>query len=126
MELKIINLTPHDVRYFGQSDTPILTITKSNRLFRVDTEVRGLTRVPYFGIDITVEDIAYVPGEMTLPKPKAEVLYIVSSLVMLMYPHRSDLIVPDDFVRAEDGTIYGCRKFNRLSSFSAQTESFEL
>ena len=54
-------------------------------------------------------------GEVTgVPSPEKGVYLIVSSLVAQALVGRSDILIPDDTVRDNEGRIIGCRALARI------------
>lgn len=98
----LINLTPHEVTFLVGRRRLSLPPAEAPARCRVSRKV-----VDYFGeIPITRS----VFGEVeNLPEPAAGVRYIVSRIVAEACPQRTDLYIPDDTVRDEQGRIVGCR-----------------
>jgi hypothetical protein len=67
------------------------------------------------GIGVPVERVAFGPdnGVMVLPDPVPGTWFVVALVVGLAASHRSDLLVPHDYVRDVDGSIIGSRKLAR-------------
>lgn len=99
--MNIVNMTPHPLTLVSDNDTT--TIPPSGIVPRVSQ-----TRE-------TVGSVAGVPlcrvttGEVTdLPDPVDGTLLVVSALVRLALPHRTDLASPGQLVRDNDGNVVGC------------------
>ena len=100
--MKIINCTPHDVNVlaFGESQTfpkcevpPRLT----QKTERVDV---------IMGIVISETSFGEVKD---LPKETEGIKLIVSRMVLAACPTRTDLLVPNELIRDENGQIRGCK-----------------
>lgn len=57
----------------------------------------------------------YTPAD-NLPKAREDVYYIVPEEVAQAYPKRLDLLVPNDEVRNEEGSIIGYTEFRCLGA----------
>lgn len=105
----IVNLTPHPITILEKGNIPLATFHATRPAARCSqsTSIVG-------GHPIS-EDIAIPLSETTfgkvvgLPNPIPGVRFIVSRLVMSACPDRTDLLVPNELVRGEDGNIIGCR-----------------
>lgn len=104
--MPIINLTPHAINiYVGM--TPMKAYPDSGKVARVSTQNVVV------GEEDGVRLVAKTFGDVVdLPEPAEGVYYIVSSLVALACPDRTDLLVPDDLVRDDTGRVVGCRCFS--------------
>lgn len=123
--MKIINLTPHEINIhipnvWDMEGLPNLemnvdhgittvTIPASGTIARCKTERKVIGNID--GIQITSTVFGEVEG---LPEPKEGVVYIVSSLVAQAAKDRTDVFIPDDTVRDEQGNIIGCRSLGRI------------
>lgn len=111
IEMKIINLTPHDVVIISEGKEKKI-YPKSGKMARVATNSVVVGEVD--GVAIVSQKYGEVDG---LPEPKAGTLYIVSMVVRLALPDREDLISPDtspqSTIRDENGQIIGVRQFVR-------------
>lgn len=106
MNTKIINLTPHKV-----------TIVNDDNTIKAEFESQGIARCSQqttlvgnvSGINIT----STVFGDVTdLPDEKPNTFFIVSRLVLNACKGiRSDLLVPNEVVRDDNGNIIGCKSF---------------
>jgi len=97
---KIYNLTPHPITVNG------VTFPPSGKVARVTEEGGVELAFPPF----TIKRIR--TGKVVdLPPRKGGIWYIVSRPVALAAIGREDLLVPDDFVRDEEGKIIGARRF---------------
>ena len=109
--MKLINLTPHPVTFYSYSETQV-TIPPSGKVARVVEEPTAefhLEDIPVPVVDIKTGRVVDLPG------PQPGVVYIVSRPVALAIAgERSDVLVPDDFVRDENGRIIGARRLARF------------
>lgn len=109
--MEIVNLTPHDIHIvtgitYADWDG-IVTIPRSGTIARVQTDsvivghVNGipLTRVVYGNV-------------IDLPDETDDTMYVVSVLVRLARPDRTDLASPGDLVRNDAGVVIGCKSLN--------------
>lgn len=113
--MKIINLTPHDVHVYDADGKQIIrTYPASGKVARVksSTEITGEVD----GILVARTTFGEIEG---LPDSQSETFYIVSLLVLQAAAgKRDDLIGPDtgpgSVVRDENGQILGVRRFQVL------------
>jgi hypothetical protein len=131
-EIKVINLTPHDINIVREYEKPI-TIPASGIVARLATQVVSAGRLhindryetyPYndeggipdgFGGEMFFE-CDLIPLTKTvfgkpegLPKFKESTYYVVSQLIKSALSERVDLLVPAEVVRDEKGNIIGCK-----------------
>ena len=123
MEMKIINLTPHDVVLFMVEEIPEGTVQmtvvfpKSGNIARVTEISTPVEGVEYNGTIIPL--VTTVWGNIeNLPEPEDDTKYIVSSIVAsaAILVGRDDILVPVDFVRDEEGVILGCKALRSFSN----------
>jgi len=105
--VKIINLTPHEVTVVGSNGDVLMKIPASGQVARCSvnrTIVGSLNGVPV---------ARSVMGEVEgLPESSEGVYFIVSRVIAeAMKGKRDDLIIPDDSVRDAEGRIIGCKGF---------------
>jgi len=105
VKVRIINLTPHPVTVVGQDGEPTHVFMPSVPVPRCREEVVTLGDLD--GIPLVRKTLGQVEN---LPDPQEGVYYIVS-LAVAQAARRPDLLVPDDMVRDEQGSILGCRRF---------------
>jgi len=101
---QILNLTPHPVRVGDREFPPAGQVPRLREVVSATWQLEGLP----------VADVitGVVEG---LPEPRPGVFLIVSRPVaMALAGRRDDLLVPDDFVRDEQGRIVGARRLARL------------
>lgn len=104
--MRIINLTPHALNLVTGEGT--VTIPPSGTIARVSVNRTQIGTVSIDGVTVPLNRSQY--GEVVdLPDPAEDTLYVVSALVAAACPERSDLVVPDDLVRDEQGRVIGAR-----------------
>ena len=106
MNTKIINLTPHKVTIVNDDNT-IKAEFESQCVARCSQQITLVGNVN--GINIT----STVFGDVTdLPNEKPNTFFIVSILVLnACKGTRSDLLVPNELIRDDNGNIIGCKSF---------------
>ena len=82
--MRVINLTPHEVRLNNGKDYP-----PSGIIVRREIE----DREAIIGLPFPANRVEY--GEVVLPDYDPNIFYIVSTIVFEACPSRKDLIVPD-------------------------------
>ena len=106
--INIINLTPHEVNIILENGN-IINIPASGTIARCKVERQIINNIN--GIPITQTKFGEIED---LPDPQPNTIYIVSSLVAQAVPHRTDVFIPDDCVRDDQGKITGCRSLGRI------------
>jgi len=107
MEIRFINLTPHDVNIVDNNGDVILIVPacdKPLRLIEKRENVGDINGIPLSRVSYTIDEAT------PLPNSDADTFYIVSRVVAETFK-RSDFIVPDQTVRNEKGQIIGCKGF---------------
>jgi hypothetical protein len=96
--MTFVNLTPHVIKL------PYKTIEPQGIVARCEetTKVEGYID----GVEIVVRTYGNV---YDLPNPNPDTIYIVSILVRLARPDRTDLASPGDLIRDDAGQIIGCK-----------------
>ena len=117
MYCMLMNYTPHTIHL----QTPLgMAAIRSDGEARVSEEVSEVITLGWdeYGdcgmsqsVPLAVKRYGAVSG---LPEPRQHVLYIVSTLVQLACPHRSDLVSPDQVIRDAGGRVIGCKGVYRL------------
>jgi hypothetical protein len=105
-KIKIINLSPHDLVIY-KGDNKINTIPSSGNA-RVEEEKTKTGEIN--GVPVYKKSYSKVKG---LPTEQEDTYYYVSSLVAAN-SDRDDLLVPGEFVRDENGRIFGIKSFAQL------------
>ena len=99
----IINCTPHAVNFF--TDERVITFEPCGLVPRLETMYERIGDIDGMPLE------RRITGEPTnMPEEVPDTRYIVSSMVASA-SNRTDLLVPDGFVRADDGRIIGCTKW---------------
>jgi len=109
--VKFVNLTPHEIKIVGE-DGEVRVVPPSGQIARVRSEQTVVGEVN--GVPIVKTTFGDVEG---LPEPQPNTVFIVSSLVAQLVPHRDDVVAPDTSpsgaVRDADGRIIGVKRFQR-------------
>lgn len=103
--MKLINLTPHDIK-IGD-----LVIYASGEIARCNSATLDAGEIQ--GIPVVETRVMGVSG---VPQPKSGYAYIVPSVVRQQFPDRQDLLSPSKFIRDTRGTITGCLSLERNPS----------
>ena len=107
MDMQLINLTPHAVDIMSTAGI-VKTIPASGMVARLTTSTQVVGEVD--GIRLTKT----VFGEPTaLPEQKDDTFYIVSQLIKNALPQRSDLLVPAEVLRDNQGKILYCQSLGQ-------------
>ena len=101
--MQLVNLTPHPITIV-MPDATVFTIKPDGTLARVAAIKTPLP--PANGIPVNATSYGVVVG---LPRPNDGVGYIVSALVRLAVPHRTDIYSPGELVRDASNQVVGCR-----------------
>lgn len=108
----LTNLTPHAVTMLLDNNQQII-IPPSGQLARVTSHTVAVGEVLCDGKKIPVTGTSY--GEVEgLPAPSEGTIYIVSSLVASRCKERTDVFIPNESVRDDQGRIIGCRSLGRV------------
>jgi len=95
--MKLINLTPHDIK-IGD-----MVIPASGEIARMNVNTMDAGQIE--GISIVETRILGFSG---IPEPAPDTAYIVPSMVRVQFPKRRDLLSPSKFLRDRHGSITGC------------------
>ena len=106
--MNFINLTPHAIKFF-KPDGSTVEIPASGQLARLTTQTIQTDNID--GIPVTETVYGEVEG---LPAPTEGNVYIVSSLVAQRVPDRTDVFIPAESVRDDQGRIVGCKSLGRI------------
>ena len=107
--MKLVNLTPHVVNIVLEKGAT-LTIVPSGVVARCTQSDVNIGSVDIDGIAIPLTETTF--GDVALPAPAPDTLFIVSRLVATA-ANRDDLVVPNGIVRNDDGNIIGCKSLSR-------------
>lgn len=105
--MKFINCTPHPITLIG-ADGQTTVLPKGTVVPRLSQSTKQVDVVNNVSITETV-----FGATQDLPDTKDNVLLIVSRLILAANPHRTDLVVPNELVRDNDGNIVGCKSLAR-------------
>ena len=128
--MEIINLTPHAVALYSQSDCTEITqgnyktlVLKEGATPKCVYPSSGVARASAFKAEVRnllIGDML-VPVNATtygapegLPEPVEGRYYIVSSLTAQAAKDRKDLLIVDSTVRDSEGRICGCTAFGQV------------
>jgi hypothetical protein len=100
--MALVNLTPHVINVGS------LAIAPNGAIARVSSSVVKIDEVD--GVDVVKTTFGTVEG---LPNTQEGVWLIVSALVRLAAPERSDLLSPGEQVRNAAGQVVGCKNLTR-------------
>ena len=114
-EVKVINLTPHEVRLVGEDGKVLIAFPPSGQVARLVEEEEKLPSLSVEGTFVPLRRKKFGRVE-NLPSPQEGTLYIVSLPVAQAMPERHDLLVPHKPVRDEKGRVVGARALASLSS----------
>jgi len=106
IKMKIINLTPHALNIVTDSGT--VTIPPSGTVARVSVTRESAGTVTVGGVQVPLYRATYGAVE-GLPAPEPNTLFVVSAVVAAAARDRTDLVVPDDLVRGDQGRVVGGR-----------------
>lgn len=107
--MEIINLTPHEVVFYGDDNNIVATVAPSGTIARLSQTVNVVEHIN--GIPVT--EIVYGDVE-GIPEEGNDAIYIVSSLVAQQCRQRRDVFIPANPVRDGEGRIVGCRSLGRV------------
>lgn len=107
--MTVINMTPHAVTIVNQDGQIIKSYEKGEGLIRL--AVKTVADAPLADGTPTSKTVYGEP--QGLPEYQDGTYYIVSQLVKNALPERSDLLVPAEVVRDENGNIVGCKSLGR-------------
>lgn len=130
--MKVINLTPHDIRIYKQDDcaeivqgnykTLVLKegaepamVLPSEGVARATQTKKQTGAISLNGLEIPINATVYGNAER-LPEEANdnETFYVVSALTAQWAAWRSDLLIVDSTVRDSEGRIVGCTAFSRI------------
>lgn len=109
----LINLTPHALNIMdAQGNSFEIPVNSDLPPVRVEQQNTIAQEIDYMGKKVLIYQTMY--GEIqNLPRPHADVVYIVSRLVKDRCPERLDVLTPGVGVRDPEGRIIGCRGLSR-------------
>jgi hypothetical protein len=100
--MRYVNLCPHTIHLMQDRWTPTHAWEPSGQVARCVE----ITRLHHIDDDVQVVTKQY--GVVTgLPEPQPDTVYLVSGMVRMAMPERTDLASPGDAIRDEAGRIVG-------------------
>ena len=123
----LVNLTPHDVVIDPGDGTPPVRFPASGtvpHLVLSEPQWETLTVAdparpdgPRASVGLPLAVGATWQGvDPPLPEPRPHTLYLTSRVVAEHFPHRTDLVWPDDLVRDTEGRVIAARRLACLAS----------
>lgn len=123
----LVNLTPHDVVIDPGDGTPPVRFPASGtvpHLVLSEPQWETLTVAdparpdgPRASVGLPLAVGATWQGvDPPLPEPRPHTLYLTSRVVAEHFPHRTDLVWPDDLVRDAEGRVIAARRLACLAS----------
>ncbi|MBW6469635.1 MAG: hypothetical protein K0A90_00255 [Methanosarcinaceae archaeon] len=109
--LKIRNMTPHDVGVIDKTTNKVVINYLSEGSIRLTEEREFLYTVN--GVSVYSKTF----GSAEIPEKVKDTMYIVSLAVGQAYPERTDFLIPDQLVRDEKGVVLGCTSFTVFSNY---------
>ena len=102
----IVNLTPHSITVCDEDNKPLLILPPSGKVARVS--VKYVQCGTLNGVPIYQAEYGSV---VDMPDPELDTAYVVSGMtaVALAGSGRTDIFVPGDLIRDENGNPIGCR-----------------
>jgi hypothetical protein len=112
-----VNLTPHPITLLLPSGRE-KEFAPSGTVARVDDTPSDVDTIAVEGEEVDVLFTEFGDEISGLPEPRENTYYLVSPILAMACPERSDLLAPatgpnDDPVRDEEGRIAAVRSFRR-------------
>ena len=104
--MTLVNLTPHALSLVVGSEA--VTVPPSGTVARVSVTRESAGTVTVGGVQVPLYRTTYGAVE-GLPDPAPNTLFVVSAVVAAAARDRTDLVVPDDLVRDDQGRVVGAR-----------------
>lgn len=108
--MKIVNLTPHDVRLLD-TDGKQIAVYPSAGIARATSSREVVDTLDIDGVPVKVHATTFGQVEGLPEQQNSGVYYIVSAITARAAIGRNDLLLTDDTVRDAEGRIIGCRAF---------------
>ena len=113
--MKLVNLTPHELRFFT-TEGDLIKLSPSGVVARVDTHAKKIKDIDIGGTILPIYSVTY-SNVTHIPDPKPDVIYVVSSIVA-MHAGRTDVMSPntskETIIRDSNGYLIGV---NSLQTF---------
>ncbi len=115
MTVVIRNLTPHQVVVSPSGDlTQTLTLESEGSPSRVTVNRTVITYLQVDSLAIPIHAVHY-DGVPDLPDEVEGTFLVVSRLVAERFLKRKDLLIPDELIRDDSGTVVACQSLSSLS-----------
>ena len=114
--MTLVNLTPHAVNIVDNENNPLYSVAPSGVVARVtcETVITGYITVKNGDTLVNIPETENTYGEVQdLPDPIPGTLYCVSRMIKDACPNRTDLRIPNQSVRNDQGQIIGCLSLSR-------------
>lgn len=100
--MKIINLTPHEIKEVisGKTFPPSGSVARVSQTIK---EIGGEEEIPFYSCEFG--------DTVDLPLPEHDTVFIVSAMVKNANKLRCDIVSPGELVRDEKGNPIGCKGF---------------
>jgi hypothetical protein len=110
--MRIRNLTPHAINLVSSTGETV-TLQPEGMVPRVQMHSKIVDELDINGSVFPVKraEVGAVEG---LPASEEGTILVVSRIVAMGAPERTDLLFPDDFVRNEKGQVIGCKSLSRV------------
>lgn len=105
--MKVVNLTPHTINVWNDTEK-VMDLLPSGQIARVQTVPELVDTIDH--IPTYIDSVGEVEG---LPEPVIDTIYVVSAMVRLSVPERTDVYSPGELKRNEAGQPVGCLGLKR-------------
>jgi hypothetical protein len=113
MTTNIINVTPHDVKIVDDTGAVVEVFPASGFAIRLASETKQIGTVAGVPLTSTVygEPVLITPDgeQVALPAQEEGKFFIVSAMVKTALSGRTDLLVPAEQVRDDQGRVIECK-----------------
>lgn len=108
-DVKMINLTAHDIDFLDEDNNIIKSIRKT-----IEIRCESKTKIVSYINDIPITNTFFDIVDTNMPEPKTNHIYIVSRIVFnALKDHRNDIYYPNEMVRdRQKNTILGCKSLS--------------
>ncbi len=119
--MRIVNLCPHEIDLRLPDGTQIVIPPSERparvRVMRYEPEELKLERTGEAPVAIPVSSSCF--GDVDdLPAPASGTCFVVSYPVAYACAQRDDLLVPDDLIRDDHGTVVACQSLTRITTLA--------
>ena len=113
--MRLVNLTPHEINIIARDGSAVSIPLTAPATRCEESRSEFGTMTDEVGHSIRIIELRR--GQVyDLPPVTLGVRYIVSAVVALAQPDRTDLLVVDEIVRNGDGRVVGCRALAYLAA----------